>query len=172
MSSDAIPLEAMMDTATLHPMLVHFPIALIIAAFAFDLAALVTRRPSFSSAALYTSALATLGAVAAYMSGEPAEEAAERIPGIEAVLERHEDLGKLLMFAAIALLAIRLVIVWRRWHEQVAARAVTAALSLGLVFLVGVTGFYGGKLVYEHGAGVAPVMRELPAEPSGTRREH
>lgn len=161
-----------MDTATLHPMLVHFPIALIIAAFAFDLAALVTRRPSFSSAALYTSALAALGGVAAFLSGNAAEEAAERIPGIEALLERHEDLGKILMAAAIALLVIRLVVLWRGWHERVAAQALVAALSLGLVFLVGATGFYGGKLVYEHGAGVAPVMRDLPAEPAGKRTEH
>lgn len=158
----------------LHPMLVHFPIALLVAAFVFDLAGLVTRRPSFSSAALYTSVMGAVGAIAAYVSGNQAEEGAERLAGIEAVLERHEDLGKLLVAVALAVLAVRVVVHWRGWKERFGAQALVTALSLVVVFVVGATGFYGGQLVYDHGAGVAPVMSELPPGPAehGEADEH
>ncbi len=150
-----------MSTELLHPMLVHFPIALLAVALLFDVAALFFPKAELVRASLYVSALGALGAVGAYFTGEAAEESAERLPGIEALLERHEDLGKLLMGGAIAVLVIRLAFFWRRWHEPIAGRAVLAFLGAVLVGLVAATGYAGGQLVYEHGAGVAPITQRL-----------
>lgn len=155
-----------MDTSLLHPMIVHFPIALLIVAFAFDLAGLIARRTSLTQAALYCQVLGALGAVAAYLTGERAEEAVEHLASAHTVLERHEDLGRLLMYAAIAVAVIRIGLVWKRKADSQGAKALLAAFSLGLVFLVGATGFFGGQLVYNHGAGVAPIMQQLPARGS------
>lgn len=139
----------------LHPMLVHFPIALAFLMLAFDLASLAFRKAAFAQAALYTHAFVAVSAVAAYLSGEGAEEAAERLPGVEALLERHEDLGKLLMALAVATFAVRGFLAVKRWLEPVGARALLGAMSLALCLVVGATGYAGGELVYKHGAGVA-----------------
>lgn len=152
-----------MDPSLLHPMVVHFPIALLIVAFVFDLAGLLARRTSLTQAALYCQVFGALGAVAAYLTGERAEEAVERLASAHTVLERHEDLGKLLMYAAIAVALIRLGLVWKGKADSQGVKALLTAFSLGLVFLVGATGFFGGQLVYDHGAGVAPIMKQLPA---------
>lgn len=153
-----------MSFETLHPMVVHFPIALLLVALLFDVAALFLPKAGLTRTSLYLSALAAPGAVAAYLSGEAAEEPAENLPGIEALLERHEDLGKLLMIAAIAVLIVRLGFFWRRWHETIAGRAVLAFFGGILAILVGATGYAGGQLVYDHGAGVRPLL-EQPGAP-------
>lgn len=153
-----------MNIAELHPLVVHFPIALLIVAVLFDLAALLLKREDLSSGALYLQGIAALGAIAAVLTGNEAEEPVEHLAGIEPILERHEDLGKILMWAVIAVVALRLVLTLKKKMDHQGARALAAVLSLGLAALVGVTGFFGGKLVYEYGAGVAPVMQQAPAE--------
>ncbi|MNS33619.1 hypothetical protein D3C72_657350 [compost metagenome] len=153
-----------MSVETLHPMLVHFPIALLVVVVLFDVAALFWPKAELARASLFLSAIAAIGAVGAYFSGEAAEGPVEHLPGIETLLERHEDLGKLLMIGAIAVLAVKLAFFWRRWHETVAGRAVVAFLGATLAVLVAATGYVGGQLVYEYGAGVRPVLQQH-AEP-------
>lgn len=153
-----------MDIATLHPLVIHFPIALLISALAFDLVGVLWRREAFSSAAYYALLIGALGAVAAVLTGNQAEEAAERLAGIEPVLELHQKLGQVTMWAALAAVALRWYLIRRQPLAQ-RLRVLLLGISLALAVLVGVGGYYGGQLVYEFGAGVAPVMRSLgPAE--------
>lgn len=154
-----------MDISPLHPLVVHFPIAGLIIAAALDLAALAIRRPDLSAAALYVQAIAAAGAVASYFSGEAAEEGAEHAlegqPLVEAVLERHEDLGKILMIAAVVLVLGRAALASKGLADAAGAKVAVAALSLAVAALVGVTGYYGGELVYQHDVGVvaSPELR-------------
>lgn len=152
-----------MSVETLHPMVVHFPIALLIVVVLFDVVALFWPKAELARASLFLSAIAAVGAVGAYFSGEAAEEPVEHLPGIETLLERHEDLGKLLVIGAIAVLVVKLVFFWRRWHETVAGRAVLAFLGAAMAMLVAATGYVGGQLVYEYGAGVKPVIEQHEA---------
>jgi len=149
------------DLGALHPLLVHFPIALLIAVLLFDAVGWLWRRVAFTEAALGIQALGVLGAAAAVISGNQAEEAVEGIPGIHDVLELHERLGQMVLWVGLALLALRLFLLWKRMSGQV-TKGLMTLLSLGLAILVGVTGYYGGELVYRYGAGVEPVMRMLP----------
>lgn len=152
-----------MDIGSLHPLLVHFPIALFVSALAFDLVGVLWRRAAFTSAGLYAQTLGALAAGLAVITGNQAEEAAERLMGIEEVLEWHERLGTATWWVALAAVALRWYLT-RKEPLGPALRALMLGLSLGLAILVGVAGFYGGKLVYDFGAGVAPVMRTLPPE--------
>ena len=148
-----------MDIGAFHPLVVHFPIAGLIIAAVLDLAALVIRRPDLSAAALYVQAIAAAGAVASYLTGEAAEEGVEHAlearPAVEALLERHEDLGKIAMIVAVVLVFGRAALAFKGLAGATVARWAVAALSLAAAVLVGLTGFYGGELVYGHGVGVA-----------------
>ncbi len=64
----------MFDTTYLHPMLVHFPIALLIIGFLADLAGLIFKKEFFSKAGFYLLILGTAGVVAAYFTGSAAGE--------------------------------------------------------------------------------------------------
>lgn len=149
-----------MDLASLHPILVHFPIALLITALAFDLVGVIWKRDAFTSAGFYAQFLGALGAIAAVVTGKAAEEPVEDIAGIEETLELHERLGQISMWAAIAVVALRWYLLRRQLFGP-RMRLAMSVLSLGLAVLVGLSGFYGGELVYRFGAGVAPVMRTL-----------
>lgn len=151
------------DLGALHPLVVHFPIALLIAALLFDGVGWLWKRASFTEAALVIQALGVLGAIAAVLTGNAAEEAVEGIPGIHDVLERHESLGQAVLWISLAVVALRVFFLWRGMVGQ-GVKALLLALSLGLAILVGVAGYYGGRLVYEFGAGVAPVMQQYPSE--------
>jgi len=101
--------------------------------------------------------------LAAVLTGNQAEEAVEGIPGIHDLLEQHEQLGQIVFWVGLAVVALRFFLIWKRMLGQ-QVKVLLTVLSLGLAILVGLTGYYGGKLVYEFGAGVEPVMRQLPPD--------
>jgi len=152
-----------MNLASLHPLVIHFPIALLIAALAFDLVGVLWRREAFTSAGFYAQFLGALGTIAAVITGKQAEEAVEDLKGIEETLELHERLGQISMWIAILAVIGRWYLV-RREPLGPRMRLGMLAISLVLAVLVGVSGFYGGELVYQYGAGTAPVMRTLSPE--------
>lgn len=152
-----------MDLASWHPLVVHFPIALMISALGFDLVGVLWSRAAFTSAGCYAQFLGALGAIAAVVTGNQAEELVEDLAGIEETLELHERLGTISMWAAIAAVALRWYLM-RREPLGPRGRVGMLVISLALAVLVGVSGYFGGELVYEHGAGVAPVMRTLAPE--------
>jgi uncharacterized membrane protein len=80
----------MFNPATLHPMVVHFPIALILAGILADVAFMVCKKEiCFSKAGLYLMILGTLGAAAAFLSGEFLTSHPEE-GEIMAIFEKHE----------------------------------------------------------------------------------
>ena len=81
-----------MDAAHIHLLLNHVPVLGTI--FALVLLGYGTVRGSDDvvKASLWTLGVVGLAAVAVYLTGEPAEELVEGLPGVsEAVLERHEE---------------------------------------------------------------------------------
>jgi len=137
----------------IHPMVVHFPIALLSASVLFDLLAVELRREEFRTASLYTLILGLAGALVSVITGAMAEEAIEHsglVP--EWVLEIHETLGFATLGMFAGLLGIR-VAEWLGWIRE--RRALTVMLGLAAVAVLFVASYYGGTLVYEFGAGVA-----------------
>jgi uncharacterized membrane protein len=146
----------------LHPVVIHFPIALLLAAPLFIIVGILANpqkgRP-FLIAALVLMLLGTAGAFLAKATGEAAGQVAERTPTVNAVLERHQDLAEMtriaftvltMLFAAILFLP-RLL---KREASGLTARILPLAFllfySAGAVILVN-TAHNGGKLVHELG---------------------
>ena len=91
-----IQLPVIPPWAGLHPLIVHFPIALLlITPMLVIVGALL--RPERGRIILYTALglmlIGTLGTFLAAATGEAAGKLAERTPQIDAVLERHEELA-------------------------------------------------------------------------------
>lgn len=145
---------------TLHPLLVHFPIGLIVTAAAIDLAALGAGPHSTlrrTATGLYLAG--ALALVAAYFTGR-SDAALVRIPGpAHAVVDEHWTwaLRTTVYMGVFALgrlgLELAGLLTGRgRWLPVVAA-------GLAGVLLLFQTAERGGRLVYEHGVSVAAPHR-------------
>ena len=145
----------------LHPAVVHFPIALLITAFGFDLAALALRSRRWLDKT--ATSLYVLGAVAAgvtYLTGDHAAEGLKGVRGTaQAAIYDHADAALITLLAFIAIAILRLIVVWR---DRTAARTPIGALRIVVVILalaglaqLARTADMGGALVYRHGISVA-----------------
>lgn len=91
----------------LHPMLVHFPIALLFASVLFDVASTALTRDSLREAALWLLGLGLLGGIVAAIEGGQAESTAEKAGVAESLIETHETLAYLTLGIMAVLLPSR-----------------------------------------------------------------
>lgn len=127
-----------------HPVAVHFPIALIVAAFLGELLVIVTGREFFGTGARFALPLGALGAVAAAFLGWLAAPVAAYPGELGALLERHAAIS----IAAAALAVITTLLQWKFAGASTAKVWIYRA-ALGLtVVLLAIAGHLGGMLVY------------------------
>lgn len=163
----------------LHPLVVHFPIALLLVTPLFIIGGIIANpqksRP-FLMAALVLMLLGTAGAFLAIATGEAAGRVLQRTPAVSAVLELHEDLAEstwivfsvlTLIFAAILFLP-RLL---KREANGAVVRILSVAFLLlyaaGTVILVN-TVHNGGRLVHELGVHAGIAQSERTSNTSGS----
>jgi uncharacterized membrane protein len=139
-------------TALLHPMLVHFPIALLLAGSLVYLYALWRRSDDgvWERTALLMLVLGWLGGLAAVITGGAAfrlvpDSHPAHTPG---AMHAASSFGTLLLYAA------GLVLHWRSEDRGTLRRLVPLFLILGMLALT-LTGYLGGELVYTWTLGVA-----------------
>ena len=158
----------------LHPALVHFPVALLLAALGFDIACLFLRRQVWidrAAAALY--ALGALGASAAYLAGRQAADSVGNVsPTAEVLMVEHSDWAflTLLVFSGIGLLRIGLS--WWEINQSVIRvtplRLIILFAAIGGQWLLFGTAERGGALVYRYGVAVAfPKNQSTTFHPEG-----
>jgi len=137
---------------TIHPFLVHFPIALLALCLVFELVAWFSRKPALSQVGWWLQVVGTVGVIVAALSGVVAEASAgTALLRAADTFEWHEQLA----FAACAVFA---VLLFFRFSSHRALpdgwpRLYLAALAVGVV-LVLMTGWVGGELVFRYGVGV------------------
>jgi len=146
----------------IHPLLVHFPIALLLTSVLADLLALLRPRAVCKDVALFLLIFGVIGAVGAGISGERAAEAVAHLPNLREAVEQHEDFATGAIWLFIALLLSRLYMVIKDRFVSV-LRVAYLIVSLVASGLLIATAYSGGSLVYEHGAGVKPVLNQAPA---------
>jgi uncharacterized membrane protein len=146
---------------SLHPFVVHFPIALLLVAPVCVLLAMLAGRRSagFRAAALLMLLAGTLSLLAAISTGKAAGELADHSPAINAVMSRHVEMagsvrnvfaGLTLLYAAL-LLAHRWIKALARPVGAFASHAVYLVLLLAACVLLLNTSHEGGKLVHQLG---------------------
>jgi uncharacterized membrane protein len=140
------------DWPRIHAMLVALPVALLPIAVMFDFIGLVRKNEALRRTGLVLLLIGSLGAGAAVLAGLKTKGVIDHGNAIHHLMEEHEHL------ALYTLGTFAVVLLWRLWRERrmgQGERIATFALSLiGLGFLAD-TGHHGGKLVFEHAAGVS-----------------
>lgn len=141
----------------LHPLLVHFPIALILFGAVTVVTWAVVARPFWYRVSVLAFAAGAASALAAYLTGEDAEHAAEDVPIVEEIVHLHEDLAIYTLAATvITLIALivaqpHLLAMRDHGHRPPAAATIrwaVAALALAAGVLVAWTGHLGGIMVW------------------------
>ncbi len=139
------------DWPRLHAALNDLPAALLVGAVFFDLLAAATRREGFRITSFWTLMLGTLGAGAAVLSGLEAEDHIAHGDAVHRVMETHEELA-LITAGIFAVLALWRIVRERRMGGT--ERTLAVVLGLAGAGMVTATGVYGGKLMFEHAAGI------------------
>ena len=144
------------DWPRLHAALNDLPAALLLVAVLFDLASLTLRRPALRVAGYWTLVAGAIGGVLAVLSGLQAEDHIEHGEAVHRVMETHEEL------ALITLGIFSVVALWRIVRESRMGgteRGAVLALSVVGTGVLLATASYGGKLVFDHAAGIpTPVL--------------
>lgn len=137
------------DWPRLHAALNDLPAALLLVSVLFDLGGL--RLPSLRIAGYCTLLVGAVGGIVAVVSGLQAEEHIAHGEAVHRVMETHEQLGLITLgvFAVVAL--------WRILRESrmgSGERGLVLALSVGGLGVLLATAVYGGRLVFDHAAGI------------------
>jgi uncharacterized membrane protein len=158
------------DWPRLHALLNDLPIALLVTAVFFDLMALATRRVGLRQVSFSLLLVGALGGIAAVISGLQAEEHIDHGEAVHRVMETHEK------FALISLGVFGVLALWRLIRERrmgATERAVAVLASLVGAGVLFATGLYGGRLVFEHAAGIPTkvLQEELHERSEGHHHE-
>lgn len=149
---------------SLHPLIIHFPIALLLVAPVFAFIGIFKKGKMFSTAALILLLLGTAAAFIAVETGEAASELVVRTPEISRVLQHHAELAEntFKIFLALTLIFASILLLPRLLKKELRP-STSCSLQVGflILYMAGVlalvsTAHQGGTLV--HSLGVHAIM--------------
>lgn len=157
------------DWPRFHALIVSFPVALLTTAVLFEFASLVLRKDGLRRTGFALLLVGVIGAGAAVLIGLQAEDTIDHGNAIHHLMEEHETLA----FWTLGIFAV--VGLWRLVRERkmgTRERIAAFVLSLaGLGVLVD-TGHHGGKMVFEHAAGVPNATLRTELQDRAEGHEH
>jgi uncharacterized membrane protein len=157
------------DMPRLHAALNDLPAALLVVAVLFELGSWGLKRESLKWAALWTLWAGVIGGWAAVIAGELAEKEIEHGEAIHELMETHETLALTTMILFTVVLGWKL---WRRLRTSPAEEWTLRLLSIAGLVLVIATGVYGGRMMFEHAAGIPMKTMRAEIEDREARHHH
>jgi len=157
------------DAPRWHALLNDLPAALLIVAVLFDLAAAARKRESLSWAGIWTLWAGVIGGWAAVIAGELAEDSIEHGTAIHEIMEKHENM------ALITMSLFTIVLIWKMARRfQMPAQELAITRFLSVIGLAGVvwTGALGGRLMFEHAAGISTPTLQTEIQNRTAGHEH
>ena len=157
------------DWPRFHAAVNDLPAALLFVTVLFDFAGWFTRRESLKAAALWTLWAGVIGGWIAVIAGLQAEDVIEHGEAIHELMETHETLALTTMGIFTAVLGWRL---FRRTKVTSGEDAALRVLSVvGFVTIIW-TGVLGGKLMFEHAAGIRNATMETEMKDRSAGHHH
>ncbi|HEY8034282.1 MAG TPA: DUF2231 domain-containing protein [Methylobacter sp.] len=135
----------------IHPLLVHFPIAFLLAFFVLDLVGTLAKKSQCRNVASWLLYLGTIAAVFTVMAGFVAANSVAHGEEVHAIMERHEHFGISVLSLAILLSAWRLK---SGGVIQGGANSFFLMLATLLCVLMILGADLGGLMVYKYGVAV------------------
>lgn len=150
----------------IHPMIVHFPIALLFAGVGIDFLALVVRPWRWlRRAAVTLYVLAAVALIVTYFTGKAAANSVMLPAEAQAVLTTHSNLAWWTMWTFGLYALARLgTLFYERTRGSVWVHGGLFALAAVGLYLPYQTGDHGAMMVFKHGVGVQAAEVENPVE--------
>ncbi len=143
---------------TVHPIVVHFVIAMVVFAFVCDVIGYFTRNHRLFEVSWWNMLFATVSIFIAIMFGQFEAGLAEPYDAAQPVLNLHTLLGWSLSAILASLTAWRYVIRYRT-PQKISIYYLAAGLLLTV--LVGIQVYFGDKLVWVYGLHTVPVIEAM-----------
>jgi uncharacterized membrane protein len=138
--------------AHIHPMSVHFPVAVIMLGFLAEVLSLLFKDQLWlKKAGFYLLIIGTISAVAAFLTGEFLTDELKGEAG--ELKEKHEIFAKITMYVMIAASLLKIYLVFKK-NEDSSFKWVFFVLYAIAFISVGITGYLGGSLVYDYMIGL------------------
>ncbi|HZI21769.1 MAG TPA: DUF2231 domain-containing protein [Gemmatimonadales bacterium] len=157
------------DWPRFHAAVNDLPAALLFVTVLFDVASWLTKRESLKAAALWTLWAGVIGGWLAVLAGEQAEDVIEHGEAIHELMETHETLALTTMGIFTVVLAWKL---FRRNRLTSAEEGGLRLLSVAGLVTVVWTGAIGGKMMFEHAAGVPTATMKAEIENRAAGHHH
>lgn len=143
--------------ADLHPVIVHFPIAVFVLYGVSEISALFFRKDWLAKITTPLLALGVVFSIIGALTGNQAYTAVKPVltskPSlVEEAIIKHEQFATITLWYFLSLLVAKFYILINKKQSQ-NWKIVFCILSLIGIYLVYETGYLGGKLVYDYGVG-------------------
>lgn len=139
-----------MNATYIHLLLNHFPIIGSLIGSALLFWGIVRKQQAVQSAALIMIILMAALAIPVFLTGEPAEESVEKLPGVsESMMELHEEAAKIAMIllsitGLLAFISLLAYSIKSRYYKFLLY--VTFSASIIAAAAMARTGYYGGRI--------------------------
>jgi uncharacterized membrane protein len=143
-------------------MVIHFPIALLMAGFLTELIALFTKKEFFKNASFYLLLLGVLGVIVAYLSGDSAGDGMTD-SSLQKPLGMHEEAATVTLWVAVITALLKTVLHFLN-YDKPGTKWVSFILYALLIGYIARTAYLGGELVFKYGAGIELALPDFEKE--------
>lgn len=148
----------------IHPLLVHFPIALLCTAVFFDLLGVIFKKQvRMREIASFLFAVGAVSAVFTYFSGKQASDIVTLPALANPTLNEHSDLALWTMLYFGVYVIVRTFLILKKLHTKQMVSWILLLTGAAGLYLLFETGEHGAELVFKYGVGVQ-AMQSLEAE--------
>jgi uncharacterized membrane protein len=148
----------------IHPLIIHFPIVLLMIAVILHVGTLAFPRAVWlKTVTPYTFIIGTATALITYFTGRVAADSVYLPPDANPVLSSHSDYAFFTIIVFGILTLIQLFVLLRKKRKAITLQLISFVLGISGLFLLVKTGEYGGKMVYKYGVGTAVTEMRMTA---------
>lgn len=166
-----------MNTTHLHLLLNHFPIIGTLMGCTLMLWGIIKNQNNIKIASSILLVLMAIIAIPVYLTGEPAEESVEKLPGVlESMIELHEDAASLAIWLmGITGVSALMALFLERQKSKIATNAFLATFIFSIICFAAMarTGYYGGQIRHtEINAGATTAVQQINSEKNPEGKEN